>query len=90
MWGAGSANDQDVLLERAAADQLVLGTDDAFLLGAANGTGKSFVQFREQSTDPAAAPADGARLFAKDNGAGKTQICVRFATGAVQVIATEP
>jgi len=31
-----------------------------------------------------------ARLFARDDGAGKTQLCVRFNTGAVQVIATEP
>ena len=30
------------------------------------------------------------RLIMGDNGAGKTQVCVRFATGAVQVIATEP
>lgn len=41
-------------------------------------------------SDPAAAPVDGARLYARDNGAGKTQLCVRFATGATQVIATEP
>jgi hypothetical protein len=26
----------------------------------------------------------------RDNGAGKEQIVVRFATGAVQVLATEP
>jgi archaellum biogenesis ATPase FlaH len=29
-------------------------------------------------------------LFAKDNGSGKTQLCVRFSSGAVQVIATQP
>lgn len=29
-------------------------------------------------------------LFTKDSGAGKTQLCVRFPTGASQVIATEP
>lgn len=40
--------------------------------------------------DPDAPAADGAHLYCKDNGAGKTQLCVRFATGAVQVIATEP
>lgn len=40
--------------------------------------------------EPAAPAANGFRLFAKDNGAGKTQLCVRFATGATQVIATEP
>lgn len=44
----------------------------------------------EQGSDPAAPAANGARLFAKDNGSGKTQLCVRFNSGAVQVIATEP
>ena len=40
--------------------------------------------------DPAAPSANMAKLYAKDNGSGKTQLVVRFATGAVQVIATEP
>ena len=40
-------------------------------------------------TEPAA-PAYGGLLYLKDNGSGKTQLCVRFATGAVQVLATEP
>lgn len=44
----------------------------------------------ELGADPAAPATDGFRLYAKDNGAGKTQLCVRFPTGAVQVIATEP
>jgi hypothetical protein len=34
--------------------------------------------------------ADRARLFLRDNGSGKTELCVRFHTGPVQVIATEP
>lgn len=44
----------------------------------------------ELGVDPAAPPVNGARLFLKDNGVGKTQLVVRFATGASQVIATEP
>jgi len=47
------------------------------------------VKVREQA-DPAAPVADEAVVYARDNGAGKTQLCVRFATGAVQVIATQP
>jgi hypothetical protein len=39
---------------------------------------------------PAAPAPNRARLFVRDNGAGKTQLCVRFRTGAVQVIATQP
>lgn len=42
----------------------------------------------EQSA-PAAPPVNAARLFARDNGSGKTELCVRFSTGAVQVIAAE-
>jgi hypothetical protein len=39
---------------------------------------------------PAAPGANRARLFARVNGLGKTQLCVRFQSGAVQVIKTEP
>ena len=41
-------------------------------------------------SSPAAPAADHARPFVQDNGAGKTQLCVRFSTGAVQVLVTEP
>ena len=41
--------------------------------------------------DPAAPPkANRAVFFTRDNGAGKGQLCVRFPSGAVQVLATEP
>jgi hypothetical protein len=39
---------------------------------------------------PAAPGANGAKLFVRDNGSGKTQLCVLFSTGAVQVLATQP
>lgn len=39
---------------------------------------------------PAAPAANGYRLFAQDNGAGKTQLMVLFATGAAQQVAIEP
>jgi hypothetical protein len=52
--------------------------------------GAGYIEFRqEQSVAPAGA-ADRGRLFLRDNGSGKTQLCVIFGTGAVQVIATEP
>lgn len=41
-------------------------------------------------TDPAAAPANRGRLYVRDNGSGKSQLVVRFPTGAIQVVATEP
>jgi hypothetical protein len=42
-----------------------------------------------ESVAPAAPDPNIARLFVRDNG-GKTQLCVLFPTGAVQVVATEP
>lgn len=57
---------------------------------ALTGAGK-YQEFLENgTTDATAGAANTGRLFVKDNGAGKTQLCVRFNTGAVQVIATEP
>jgi hypothetical protein len=44
----------------------------------------------EVSADPANPAANQARLYLKDNGAGKTQLMVRFGTGAAQILATEP
>lgn len=52
-------------------------------------TTKDVLELPRQA-DPAA-PADNiARLYTRDNGADKTQLVVRFPTGAIQVIATEP
>lgn len=47
------------------------------------------IEFAAMS-DPGAPATNGARLFSRDNGSGKTQLVVRFASGAVQVLATEP
>lgn len=44
----------------------------------------------EEMTDPGAGAANTYRLFAEDNGAGKTRLMVRFATGAAQQIAIQP
>lgn len=52
--------------------------------------GGGYLQGVEQTADPAAPSADAGRLFFKDNGAGKTQLVARFATGVNQVIATQP
>jgi hypothetical protein len=39
---------------------------------------------------PSVPGSNHARLFVRDNGSGKTQLCVRFHTGAVKVLATQP
>jgi hypothetical protein len=48
-----------------------------------------FHEMKEIST-PTAPGVNKARLFIRDNGSGKTQLCVRFHTGAVKVLATQP
>ena len=41
-------------------------------------------------TDPDAPDPNNGLLYVRDNGAGKTQLAIRFPTGAIQVVATEP
>jgi hypothetical protein len=62
-------------------------TDQPASLGwtAGNSTG---VQGASGGSLPAA-KANRARLFLKDNGLGKAQLCVKFANGPVKVLATE-
>jgi polygalacturonase len=44
-----------------------------------------------EMTDPFGAPdADTAHMMLRDNGSGKSQLVIRFASGATQVIATQP
>ena len=73
-WGDGVSSTADAAIQRLSAGIMTI--TGAF-------------KFTEQ-TDPSAPAANGATLYARDNGSGKTQLCVRFATGAVQVLATEP
>jgi len=48
------------------------------------------ITLKELSGDPAAPAANSGRLFLKDDGAGKTELYVIFATGAAQLIASQP
>ena len=43
-----------------------------------------------EMTAPAAPATNGVRIYAQDNGSGKTQLMARFATGAAVQIAIEP
>ena len=47
------------------------------------------LEFRESSSAPSGS-ANGAKLFAEDNGAGKTRLMVQFGSGVAQQIAIEP
>lgn len=48
-----------------------------------------FAELDEQAADPSAPSANKARLFAKDNGSGSTQLAVRFPTGPTIPLATQ-
>ena len=54
--------------------------------GATNGA--AFETF--EMTAPAAPATDGVRIYAEDNGSGKTRLMALFATGVAQQIAIEP
>jgi hypothetical protein len=73
----------------------VLLTPGAGVGGSADGgvlIGSSLPCYLEmyEMTAPAAGAANTARIFSQDNGAGKTQLMVQFATGAAQQIAIQP
>ncbi|OFW41934.1 MAG: hypothetical protein A3J29_07815 [Acidobacteria bacterium RIFCSPLOWO2_12_FULL_67_14b] len=73
----------------APTELLELSAGNLYIVG---GSSQGYIDIGEYATTTdAAAPADNrARIYVRDNGAGKEQVVARFATGAVQVIATEP
>lgn len=72
----------------AAYDNLTgIGTIATQALSAIQLTGG--IQAIEIAT-PSAPPTNSGLVFFADNGAGKTQLQVRFPTGVIQVLATEP
>jgi hypothetical protein len=83
-FGDGTGFTHDVIMARNAAN--VLDLFAGLRLRNTNGTG--YLRMDEQTSDPSAV-ANAGMLFTKDNGSGKTQLCVRFGTGAVAVLATE-
>ena len=82
-WGMASTitTGVDISFQRIAAGI-------GMIAGATSATGAA-LQFIEQ-TAPAAPAANGVRIYAQDNGGGKTQLMALFATGAAQQIAIEP
>jgi hypothetical protein len=62
----------------------------AGIIGVRNATtGGGVLSFVEQSA-PAAPATNEVRIYAEDNGSGKTRLMALFATGAAQQIAIEP
>lgn len=62
----------------------------ALTLSSGNFTLGANVMTLGKRTDPGAPSANLGHFYMRDNGGGKMQICARFPTGAIQVIATEP
>jgi len=67
-----------------------MGSDDTVDSESQIPVGPRYLELDELATSPAAPAANKVRLFSKDSGAGKTQICARFPTGAVVVLGVEP
>jgi len=93
VYGAGA--DQDVYIKLHGG--ILAGSTGSSELTMKSGVaGTLFAAFGDYGVDlpeisaPAAPDANTGRLYVRDNGAGKTQLVIRFPTGAVQVIATEP
>lgn len=58
--------------------------------GVGNGDGYGAAVELFEMTTPSAPPANGVRIYAEENGAGKTRLMARFATGAAVQLAIEP
>ena len=50
----------------------------------------TYIELWELADAPAAPNADHAKLYVREAAPGKTELVIRFPTGAIQVIATEP
>lgn len=82
-WGSGipTINSLDTAINRSAAGVVGIRGNSSTDGGA--------LEFLEQ-TAPSAPGANAVRLYAQDNGAGKTQLMALFNTGAAQQVAIEP
>lgn len=86
--GPGTSSGDTVLDRSAAGNGIRLANGDHLILGSSTTTG-SYIAGFEQTSDPSAPAADGWRLYAKDNGSGKTQVGVLFNTGAFVPFVTQ-
>jgi hypothetical protein len=73
----------------AVAKKMYIGDNIVMASGKGLQTVAAYLEGSEM-TAPAAPAANGFRLFAEDNGSGKTRLMVQFATGAAQQLAIEP
>lgn len=81
-------NNKRLRVHAADSVQITTMTYGLELLG--NGSNEGGYLDIPKMTDPGAPAASKLRFFCKDNGSGKMQACVRFPTGAILVLGTEP
>jgi len=81
-FGPGGSSSHDVVLSRASAGLLHLSAGNLWIDNA-------YLEITER-TAPGTPAANDLRIFAQDNGAGKTQLMALFSTGAAQQIAIQP
>lgn len=85
----GSSEDSTLAFDIVSAGSIVTAlTLDGSVPNMQVGTGMH-IELPEIS-DPSAPAANKGRLYIRDNGSSKSQLVVRFPSGAVQVIVTEP
>jgi hypothetical protein len=87
--GAGGASAVDTFFERTTAAAWRVTSDLKARALYLDHASASFIELTENTTISAGA-ANTVRFYAQDNGAGKTTLRAVFATGAAQVLATEP
>lgn len=68
----------------------VEGVSTGGLIDLRTSTTQGYIDIKNSDSDPSAPSDNFGRLFVRLNGSAKTEFCVRFNGGAVQVIATEP
>jgi hypothetical protein len=90
----------DVFLVQSAGN-IIFNSNNARDIGVSGGVARTvrvgtsvenggYDQFTEMASPPAAPSANAVRIYAEDDGAGKTRLMALFATGAAQQIAIEP
>lgn len=94
IWDALVVNNDRVQIKTSAffgfSDIRIYRADAGVLnLGGTSASTGSALQLQE-ITAPAAPAANGVRIYAEDDGSGKTRLMARFATGAAVQIAIEP
>lgn len=83
------------LWQGRARGNLEFTDDGAYDVGTANNRPRrvlirEFMEMQELAATPSQPAANRARLFTRDNGSGKTQLCILWPGNAITVLSTEP